>query len=160
MKRLIYCLLCVFTVVCFFLAACIGSSEERKETANIEMSPSVCNEVCIPNPKACYDMCIPAPKFEAVNTEEYKVISENTFQSSKSNPLSTFSIDVDGASYSNVRKKLMDGTLPDVDAVRIEEFVNYFNYSIQALQTIVRLQYTQSMQNVLGIKITLYYKLV
>ena len=114
MKRLIYCLLCVFTVVCFFLAACIGSSDERREsiaenTSAIELelsAPAPCNEVCAPPANVCYDMCMSAPKFEEVNTEEYKGISENTFQSSRSNPLSTFSIDVDGASYSNVRKKI------------------------------------------------------
>lgn len=62
------------------------------------------------------------------NTEEYEVITENGFQVVQSNPLSTFSIDVDGASYSNVRRIIMEGSLPPADAVRIEEFINYFNY--------------------------------
>ncbi len=62
------------------------------------------------------------------NTEEYEVITENGFQVVQSNPLSTFSIDVDGASYSNVRRIIMEGSLPPSDAVRIEEFINYFNY--------------------------------
>ena len=43
-------------------------------------------------------------------------------------PLSTFSIDVDNASYSNARRYLNSGQMPPKDAVRIEEFVNYFNY--------------------------------
>jgi Ca-activated chloride channel family protein len=62
------------------------------------------------------------------NTEEYKRIYENPFLKVKDNPLSTFSIDVDTASYSNVRRFLNNGSLPYEDAVRIEEFINYFTY--------------------------------
>jgi len=63
------------------------------------------------------------------NTEEYSKINDNEFKDSKKDPLSTFSIDVDRASYSNVRRMLNDGTLPKPDAVRIEELINYFSYS-------------------------------
>ncbi|RDV12009.1 DUF3520 domain-containing protein [Pontibacter diazotrophicus] len=62
------------------------------------------------------------------NTENYDYIKESTFQNAKKNPLSTFSIDVDKASYSNVRRFLNNGQKPPVDAVRIEEMVNYFSY--------------------------------
>jgi Ca-activated chloride channel homolog len=62
------------------------------------------------------------------NTENYNVINENRFLGAASNPLSTFSIDVDAASYSNVRRFLNQGTLPPKDAVRLEELVNYFPY--------------------------------
>lgn len=62
------------------------------------------------------------------NTEEYDSILENEFLDAKANPLSTFSIDVDTASYSNVRRFLTQGQLPPSDAVRIEEFINYFTY--------------------------------
>jgi Ca-activated chloride channel family protein len=65
---------------------------------------------------------------DAFNTEEYNLIVENEFLDAYSNPLSTFSIDVDAASYSNARRFLMDGHLPPKDAVRIEEFINYFDY--------------------------------
>ena len=65
---------------------------------------------------------------EPWNTEEYGRIYENRFLEARSNPLSTFSIDVDRASYSNVRRFLMNGQLPPADAVRIEELVNYFTY--------------------------------
>ena len=65
------------------------------------------------------------------NTEEYDHISENIFHSPRIEPLSTFSIDVDGASYSNVRRFLNNGQLPPKDAIRVEEFVNYFSYSYQ-----------------------------
>ncbi len=62
------------------------------------------------------------------NTENYATIHENGFKDVKTNPLSTFSIDVDNASYSNVRRYINSGTLPPVDAVRIEEMINYFTY--------------------------------
>lgn len=62
------------------------------------------------------------------NTESYRAIDENIFHSSKNKPLSTFSIDVDAASYSNVRRFLNMGQLPPKDAVRIEEMINYFDY--------------------------------
>lgn len=65
---------------------------------------------------------------EDFNTEEYNSLVENIFQEAKSNPLTTFSIDVDRAGYSNVRRMLNAGTMPPKDAIRIEEMVNYFDY--------------------------------
>lgn len=62
------------------------------------------------------------------NTEDYSPIRENGDKSPVSAPLSTFSIDVDNASYSNVRRFLLNDERPPVDAVRIEELVNYFDY--------------------------------
>ncbi len=62
------------------------------------------------------------------NTEEYNLIEEKGFLAVSHNPLSTFSIDVDVASYANMRRFINSGTLPPVDAVRIEEMINYFNY--------------------------------
>ena len=62
------------------------------------------------------------------NTEEYGHKEENPFLAVSSHPLSTFSIDVDRASYSNVRRFLLGGQAPPVDAVRLEELVNYFPY--------------------------------
>jgi Ca-activated chloride channel family protein len=63
------------------------------------------------------------------NTESYDRIVENPFLAARDNPLSTFSIDVDTASYANVRRFLDQGQLPPPDAVRIEELVNYFRYA-------------------------------
>ena len=60
--------------------------------------------------------------------EDYEGIVENPFQRPLDAPLSTFSIDVDAASYSNVRRMLNMGQLPPADAVRIEEMINYFQY--------------------------------
>ncbi len=62
------------------------------------------------------------------NTEEYDAINENIFLEASKNPLSTFSIDVDAASYSNIRRFINNGQRPPKDAVRIEEMVNYFDY--------------------------------
>ncbi|MFQ5866080.1 MAG: von Willebrand factor type A domain-containing protein [bacterium] len=65
------------------------------------------------------------------NTEEYDKIDDNAFLSPRTNPLSTFSIDVDAASYANMRRFLNQGQLPYKDAVRIEELINYFNYDYE-----------------------------
>jgi Ca-activated chloride channel family protein len=64
------------------------------------------------------------------STESYKEIIENQFNDPKSTPLSTFAIDVDAASYSNIRRYINMGQLPPKDAVRIEEMINYFNYDL------------------------------
>ncbi|GAA4332519.1 VWA domain-containing protein [Mucilaginibacter gynuensis] len=86
--------------------------------AGVYVSPSV-------SEKSYY-----APPAMAENTESYKGITENGFNIAKSNPLSTFSVDVDAASYSNVRRFINGGQLPPADAVRIEEMINYFNYNL------------------------------
>lgn len=65
---------------------------------------------------------------DTFNTEDYDDIKENTFHRPTDAPLSTFSIDVDVASYANVRRYLSYGQEPPKDAVRIEELVNYFDY--------------------------------
>lgn len=63
------------------------------------------------------------------DSEEYADIDENGFKTTAANPLSTFSIDVDTASYANVRRMIEQGGGVNPDAVRIEEFINYFDYS-------------------------------
>jgi Ca-activated chloride channel family protein len=65
------------------------------------------------------------------NTEEYSTIHENGFRKVLDNALSTFSIDVDAASYSNTRRFINNGQLPPKDAVRIEEMINYFGYDYE-----------------------------
>lgn len=64
--------------------------------------------------------------------EEYKRISENPIMDVSTSPLSTFSIDVDTAAYSNIRRVLNDGNLPTKDMVRTEEMINYFTYDYPA----------------------------
>ena len=68
------------------------------------------------------------------NTEEYERIYENEFLDVSENPLSTFSIDVDTASYSNVRRFLNSNQMPPEDSVRIEEMINYFSYNYKIPQ--------------------------
>jgi Ca-activated chloride channel family protein len=63
-----------------------------------------------------------------MDREGYDAITENGFKTVGKDPLSTFSIDVDAASYSNVRRMLNMGQLPPAGAVRIEEMINYFHY--------------------------------
>ena len=67
-------------------------------------------------------------KEEEFNTEDYDRIYDNEFKTAANTPLSTFSIDVDSASYANLRRFLNSNTLPPKDAVRIEEMINYFTY--------------------------------
>lgn len=67
----------------------------------------------------------PQPNF---NTEDYDRIQENRFHRATQEPQSTFSIDVDAASYSNLRRFINNGQKPPEDAVRIEEMINYFDY--------------------------------
>ncbi|QVK21863.1 VWA domain-containing protein [Mycoplasmatota bacterium] len=70
----------------------------------------------------------PTTSDSVVSNEKYSEISESPFMATKSMSVSTFSVDVDTASYSNMRRYLMDGKLPPVDAIRTEELVNYFRY--------------------------------
>jgi Ca-activated chloride channel family protein len=79
-------------------------------------------------------LVMPSPTAQAIeqdpamNTEGYSKIDDNPFFRSQTTPLSTFSVDVDTASYSNMRRFLHEGSLPPKDAVRIEELINYFHY--------------------------------
>jgi Ca-activated chloride channel family protein len=66
------------------------------------------------------------------NTEAYGYRKDNDFLAVRENPLSTFSIDVDTASYANVRRFINEDRRPPADAVRVEELVNYFPYRYQA----------------------------
>ena len=68
------------------------------------------------------------PDHGRFNTESYDHLDENPFRRVDADPLSTFSIDVDTASYANVRRFLTDGALPPAGAVRIEELINYFRF--------------------------------
>ena len=71
---------------------------------------------------------LPSRYRQDFDTATYDHVSENPFLQAASNPLSTFSLDVDTASYSNVRRFINSGSLPPKDAVRVEEMINYFSY--------------------------------
>ncbi|SFU46242.1 Ca-activated chloride channel family protein [Pustulibacterium marinum] len=66
--------------------------------------------------------------FQILENESYAVIHENPFENVRSKPLSTFSIDVDKAGYSNIRRMINNGMSIPADAVKIEEMINYFDY--------------------------------
>lgn len=70
-----------------------------------------------------------ASPYDNLQSEEYNQFSENRFRLVNEEPLSTFSVDVDAASYSNMRRFINQGSLPNKDAVRIEELINYFSYN-------------------------------
>ncbi len=81
--------------------------------------------------RARTDLSVAAVYFAAApdfNTESYAHIRENDFRLVSAAPLSTFSIDVDRASYANIRRFIQSGERPPIDAVRIEEMINYFPY--------------------------------
>ncbi len=91
-----------------------GVRRDAKNQALYRMSPS--------------EVPYPASHRNQFNTEEYDRIYENIFLDALKNPLSTFSIDVDTASYANVRRFINSNQYPYKDAVRIEEMINYFSY--------------------------------
>ncbi|WP_293341695.1 VWA domain-containing protein [Microcoleus sp. CAWBG58] len=71
---------------------------------------------------------LPAQQAQEFDREGYNRIYDNAYQRASNNPLSTFGIDVDTASYSNVRRFINSGVMPPKDAVRLEELINYFTY--------------------------------
>ncbi|ALG68884.1 vWA domain-containing protein [Beggiatoa leptomitoformis] len=114
------------------LTACNQSTSSNNEISHIETAPKV-GSVSVtesfnrgqPQPAS-----IPAdyrPPLE--DREKYAHVSDNPIKSAKEQPVSTFSIDVDTGSYSNIRRFLNQGSLPNPDAVRVEEMLNYFTYN-------------------------------
>ncbi|MCX6579289.1 MAG: von Willebrand factor type A domain-containing protein [Candidatus Aminicenantes bacterium] len=94
--------------------------QEAKSIPKMEMAPT---ETPAPSPVAAEPSGV-----KEFNTEEYGRIVENEFKDARQNPLSTFSIDVDKASYANIRRFITGSQLPPKDSVRIEEMINYFTY--------------------------------
>jgi len=92
-------------------------------TPNVQAAQRMLREA---GPQGLYRTLGRPPDF---NTESYAHIEENDFQTVSASPLSTFSIDVDRASYANIRRFVNNGNRPPIDAVRIEEMINYFPYS-------------------------------
>lgn len=91
------------------------------------MKAAIINEMpAAPAGAVMTNMPPPPPQ---MNTESYKEVAEHGFIRTVSDPLSTFSIDVDTASYSNIRRLIGEGQLPPKGAVRIEEMINYFSYA-------------------------------
>lgn len=104
-----------------FMIGCAGGGDSGKSESDNSI-----NTIYIPSPTTSPSM---TESFEESNSEEYSIIHENEFKDVTTSPLSTFSIDVDTASYANIRRYIMvNKQLPPKDAVRTEEMLNYFNY--------------------------------
>lgn len=128
----------IIAVFLMFFAACsdVSRNSNRYEAAKEDEVYTIEEKAT----EAVYDDMMPPPgepgqqvvpdedQPEEHNTEEYDRIVENPFKEVLQNPLSTFSIDVDNASYSNVRRYIESNSMPPKDAVRIEEMINYFTY--------------------------------
>lgn len=109
--------LAAFLCTAFFLTACSIASPATSTAS-------------APRKNRSFSGTIMLEDGQAGNTEEYTYNEENRMMKTTVSPLSTFSIDVDTASYSNVRRFLEDGQMPPEDAVRTEEFINYFSYDL------------------------------
>ena len=110
--------------ILLILAACGPKKVIEPEStgvASFDAAPRLTTSL----PKRAMMQPLPVSGF---NTEKYKHIAENGYKDPQVSPLSTFSIDVDTASYSNVRRMLRENQLPQPGAVRIEELINYFDY--------------------------------
>ncbi|MFT3727582.1 MAG: VWA domain-containing protein [Terricaulis sp.] len=88
--------------------------------------------IASPMPYAQY---APQPMPGTIDRDRYEHQADNPIHQVSADPISTFSIDVDSASYSNVRRYINEGRLPPRDAVRVEELVNYFKYDYALPQT-------------------------
>lgn len=95
-----------------------GSSRSRKQRKAAEAASYMIS----PSPTPQYSM------YDNMAAEDYSKVVENRFKSATDEPLSTFSIDVDAASYSNMRRYVNKGQIPPMDAIRTEELLNYFSY--------------------------------
>lgn len=119
MNKKILSALSLITGLALTLTACSQAASDMEYTGNFANADK--------NNLAIADMAegIYAENF---NTEEYSAINENGFKSPRTEPLSTFSADVDTASYTNIRRFINNGESVPQDAVRIEEMLNYFSY--------------------------------
>ena len=117
----------VVSAISLFLMALLLPATQSAREASRRMQRQ--NELRQAELSACYMQDgIFYDSHNAPNTEQYDRIVENHFRPVDKQPLSTFSIDVDTASYANMRRFINEGRLPPPDAVRIEEMVNYFTY--------------------------------
>ncbi len=102
-----------------------GSSMSGGSGGGLSMSSTA--GISAPQADGMYEV---PPLIPSHNTEEYDREAENRFHEVAQSPVSTFSIDVDTASYSNMRRFLTQGSLPQLGAVRTEELINYFTYTV------------------------------
>lgn len=113
----------------FFLFSCAGETSSNTITIDNATSPRSMEKGAEDQMQFYSAVADEEPVMGGKNnTEEYDKIQENTFKGVAQTPVSTFSIDVDNASYSNIRRYLEMDAMPPVGAVRIEEMINYFDY--------------------------------
>lgn len=113
-------------------------SSRRSKNAKTERTalPSIQSNIVIRGNNSNQDIALSAKRKDSlqrnfqvnVNDEDYGVFIENPFENPKNTPLSTFSIDVDNASYTNIRRFINNGQAVPKDAVRVEEMINFFKY--------------------------------
>lgn len=107
-------------------------ADQRAEKASMPAAPAPSGDRVPPmatgpvSPLVAADHVLYQPP--SMNTESYTPNRENGFVAVGNDPLSTFSIDVDTASYSNIRRFIGQGSLPPAGSIRIEEMINYFDY--------------------------------
>ncbi|MEO5931106.1 MAG: von Willebrand factor type A domain-containing protein, partial [Candidatus Kapaibacterium sp.] len=120
----------IIIIATLLLASCDGRRQSNRDDAQLQAhSGKTTPTVQQPGTgSAAADESVMLRDSSSVGGEEYSAIVENDFLDAAANRFSTFSIDVDAASYSNVRRFLTQRSLPPRDAVRIEELVNYFPY--------------------------------
>lgn len=99
-----------------------------KMRASVSAYGAAAGRMAAPAPSRPLAVAQPSMKSDAFNTEAYQSIHENPFRLVSEAPLSTFSADVDTASYSNMRRFVQEGHRPPQDSIRVEEWVNYFGY--------------------------------
>lgn len=120
----------------------LGNGVVMKESNLFETKPSIPNPVEEDVETRAYELAVPMNVSDAMiyteqeessyyPNESYTTIVENKFVNPTDEALSTFSIDVDRAGYSNVRRYLDNGQMPPKDAIRIEEMINYFDYDYE-----------------------------
>ena len=100
-----------------------AQSQRRMEESTRIRSPAAAKMMAAPSVGFAY---LPAPMPQPQDGEHYATVADNPIHRTGETPVSTFSIDVDTGSYSNVRRFLNQGQLPPTDAVRVEELINYF----------------------------------
>ncbi len=104
----------------------LGKSKTRVRSEAISSSMALYNS---PTQVIASGDSISSPSYKDVGRDKFEDFKTNSFKMVSAEPVSTFSSDVDTASYSFVRRQLNNGVLPQKDAVRVEEMINYFNYN-------------------------------
>ncbi|MDL2296513.1 VWA domain-containing protein [Bacteroidales bacterium OttesenSCG-928-B11] len=113
------------------LVFCRNSETQLVEMTEFLVEYDCCAEVAYGFGNGSGTAFCPTFRQDEYNNEEYNSFVENSFKRVNAEPLSTFSLDVDAASYSNMRRMINLGKFPPADAIRTEELINYFHYDYE-----------------------------